>query len=104
MVPPHRPVDQATRLDQLRHDADMAIARMLRAVMTSSETRVEAIAQLDRACAVLQNDVRIYRRRLMEEIASIPPPPRHLRLVLTSAASTAAAIGMRSSTGQEQTQ
>ncbi len=65
---PNLQPEQAQRdLDDLRHVADLAIARLLRAAAESGGSPAEAIANLDRVTSVMHNDVRIYRRRLLTE-------------------------------------
>ena len=76
-------------------DADLAIARTLRTHVEASTTRAVAIDELDQACAVLHNDIRIYRQRLLAEIAAGRIPTRRLHAVPESAALAASRVDLR---------
>lgn len=85
MVHPHAPRDQAGPLDQLRYDADLAIARMLRTAVESASSNAEAVELLNVASARLHQDIAIYRRRLTDDLADARRRPRtRLRLVPTA--------------------
>ncbi len=68
MRPTLQPEQAAQRhLEDLRHEADLAIARLLRAAAEAGASSAEAISNLDRLTSVMHNDVRIYRQRLLAE-------------------------------------
>jgi len=85
--------EQRDRLDGLRHDADLAIWNYLHAATELTEIAADAIVSLDDAVAVMHNDVRIYRQRLLD--ARPWRRGRHLR-ALESAADAARRLRLRS--------
>lgn len=67
MRPTLQPEQAQRHLEDLRHEADLAIARLLRAAAEMGGSPAEAISNLDLLTAVMHNDLRIYRRRLLAE-------------------------------------
>lgn len=67
MRPTPRPEQAQQDLDDLRHVADLAIARLLRFATQAGNSPAEALANLDYVTSMMHNDVRIYRRRLLAE-------------------------------------
>ena len=99
MLPPLQQVDEQARLEQLRYDADIAIARALRGTFRDASSRANAIRMLDRLSGTLQRDIAIYRRRLLAEIGTSPALGRRLRLVPTSTDDTASPSHLRPTGG-----